>query len=148
MLAPLRRRGRLGGSGVEPVVKSCSPAWPTRQPQTLRPGEKGPWYLGYAAWQLRDPPPRPAPTAEVYRLHRSRALGEQRAGGARLGRREPRSHKERAKPVLERVPGSGFCAGLRRSSGLVGSTGSIIRTLNLGRFIPLKDTSFSVTTPD
>ena len=55
MLAPLRRRGRLGGSGEEPVVKSCSPAWPTHQPQTLRPGERGPWHLGYAAWQLRDP---------------------------------------------------------------------------------------------
>lgn len=143
MLAPLRRRGRLGGSGEEPVVKSCSPAWPTHQPQTLRPGERGPWHLGYAAWQLRDP-----------RSQRFTAFTEagplagsgQRAGGARLGRREPRSHKERAQPVQERVPGSGFCAGLPRSAGLVGSTGSIIRTLNLGRFI--KDTSFSVTTPD
>ena len=66
MLAPLRRRGRLGGSGEESVVKSCSPAWPTHQPQTLRPGERGLWHLGYAAWQLRDPdrrglPPSPKP---------------------------------------------------------------------------------------
>ena len=88
------------------------------------------------------------PVAEVYHLHRSRALGGQRAGGARVGRREPRSHKERAQPVQERVPGSGFCAGLPRSAGLVGSTGSIIRTLNLGAVYTFKDTSFSVKTPD
>lgn len=43
------------------------------------------------------------PIAEVYRLHRSRALNGQLAGAARLGRREARSHKERAQPAEERV---------------------------------------------
>lgn len=41
-----------------------------------------------------------------------------------------------------------FLAGLPRSAGLVGSTGSIIRTLNLGAVYTFKDTSFSVKTPD
>lgn len=38
MLALFCRCGPLGGRGEESVVKSCSWAWPTRQPQTLRPG--------------------------------------------------------------------------------------------------------------
>ncbi|CAI9171419.1 unnamed protein product [Rangifer tarandus platyrhynchus] len=42
------------------------------------------------------------PIAEVY-LHRSRAVNGQWAGAARLGRREARSHKERAQPAQERV---------------------------------------------
>ena len=44
-------------------------------PQTLRPGERGPWHLGYAAWQLRDPDRRGLP--------QSPKSGPQQAAGSR-----------------------------------------------------------------
>ena len=142
-MAPFRRRGRLGGSREESVVKSCSRAWRTRQPETLRPGERGLWHLGCASWQLRDPRAR-----RFTAFTEARASGRQLVGGARLGR-GPRGHKERAQPIQDWVPDSGFCARLPKRAGLVGGRGSIIRTLNLGTiYIPFKDTSLSVTTPD
>lgn len=83
------KEARSAGRGVgRSQVKSCSRVWPTRQPQTLRPGERGGG--GWAPGLLGD---------------------GARVRGRRAGSGSSRHPERRAQRARCGVPGSGSGAG-------------------------------------